>query len=120
VHNTVFVYQTLHGSASYINIPSTMAATLAQSDLDDARLFVERSADFRNVAAVLRRTFVEQSYEASPLKNYIMRFRTNMEEVHEILAERHGAGLAADSLEEFHCPHIVGPRRLNTPGALAR
>ena len=86
--------------------------------VDDIGIRAEGSRNLGDVATVLRQARLEQIRIVLAPESGIGCFRADMEDVHEIVAQRHGAGLAPDTLQKFHAPYVIGPRHLHAPGAV--
>src|SRR5262245_45651528 len=88
--------------------------------IDNVGTGVERGADLRDIAAVLRESLVQEPRVILASEHRVRRLRADVKEIHEIVAERHGTGLATDALQKFHRLHVVRPWHLQPPGAVAR
>src|SRR5580698_312405 len=87
--------------------------------VDDVGVRIERSRGLRNIAAVLRKAPPEQFRIFLTLEHRVGFLRTNVKHIHQLVAERHTAGLATNSLQKFHAAHVVGPWHLHAPGSVA-
>src|SRR5215471_9825126 len=88
--------------------------------IDNVGTGIERGADFRDIAAVLRESLAQEPRVILASEHRIRCLRTDMKEIHEIVTKRHGAGLATDALQKFHRLHVVRPWDLQPPAAVAR
>ncbi len=87
--------------------------------VDDVGLLVQPGADLRDEAAELRQALFEERGHLLALVEHVRRLRPDVEEIHEVLADRHGADLALDPLPELHAGDAVLLGHLNAPGTVA-
>ena len=86
--------------------------------VDDVGACIERGAGRGDVVAILRQALSEQIRVVLAFEHRTGCFGADVEDIHDIRAQRHGAGLAADALEELHSLDIAGPRHLHAPTAI--
>src|SRR5262249_53637499 len=88
--------------------------------IDNVGTGIEGGADLRDIAAVLPEALAQEPRVILANEHRIRCLRTDVKEIHDIVAERHGAGLATDALQKFHRLHVVRPWDLQPPGAVPR
>src|SRR5262249_49673954 len=88
--------------------------------IDNVGTGIERGADLRDIAAVLRESLAQEPRVILASEYRIRCLRTDVKEIHEIVAERHGAGFPPDALQKFQRLHVVRRWALPPPGAVAR